>query len=77
MLESPFYDDSYDGLYKLITESDYKPLREDAEPNLNYMVSIMLNKDPTKRPNIHDICTLPWMNKQIMEMCKKFDFTVP
>ena len=69
-LKLPFNGKDIAQLYENITKDDYELLPDIYSDELKYIVKILLNKDPDKRPNTKDLLGIKIIEKKQNELLK-------
>jgi serine/threonine protein kinase len=69
----PFFTKEVQDLYLLITKSEYTPL-QGSSPELEDLISKILEKNPSKRITSEQILEHPWMNKSEITQKTKGNF---
>ena len=68
----PWYDAtlSTQEFFKLVFTTDYPPLPKKTDPRLQYLVSIMLIKDPARRATLKEILEIDFMYELVTNLIK-------
>lgn len=64
-LRKPFDEKDKHLLFEAILHKDYRPISEDIDSNIKMLISIMLNKDPERRPNVWELAKFPVISNYI------------
>jgi serine/threonine protein kinase/AmiR/NasT family two-component response regulator len=67
----PFDEKDKHILFEAILHKDYPPLPDDVDPNIKLLVSMMLNKDPDKRPNVWELAKFPAISNYILNFVEE------
>lgn len=70
-LKKPFDAEKMQQLFEKIIKESYQPLPEDTHSNLKMLISALLNKDYSKRPNIFEFSRIPCVNKSIRKFVEE------
>ncbi|KAL4490020.1 hypothetical protein ABPG73_021064 [Tetrahymena malaccensis] len=65
MLRRPFDCENINTLFTMIRSQDPPPLHDNCSTDIRMLITLMLNKDPQKRPFIWDLVNIPIINKNI------------
>ncbi|KAL4505506.1 hypothetical protein ABPG72_002568 [Tetrahymena utriculariae] len=65
MLRRPFDCENINTLFTMIRSQDPPPLHDNCSTDIRMLITLMLNKDPLKRPFIWDLVNIPIINKNI------------
>jgi serine/threonine protein kinase len=72
-LRKPFDSDSINGVFEKIKKAPLEPLPQSTDANLKMLVTLLLNKDHNKRPNIFEISKIPCIRKQIIKFVEEYN----
>lgn len=70
-LKKPFDAEKMQQLFEKIIKESYQPLPEDTHSNLKMLISALLNKDYSKRPNIFEFSRIPCVNKSMRKFVEE------
>ena len=65
LLRKPFDADSIQGVFDKIIKAPVDLSGVDIETDIRMLIMATLDKDPTRRPNIWDLASMPWINDRI------------
>lgn len=69
--KKPFDADKINDLFEKIQKEPYPPIPEDTHTNLKMLVSLLLHKEYSKRPNIFELSKIPCVNKAIRKFVEE------
>ena len=72
----PWYKEkiNYEEYLKLVINTKKTPTTENIDEKLNYLIKIMLKRDPERRANLKEIITLDFIYEKIDNLLKKFNW---
>ena len=72
----PWYKEkiNYEEYLKLVINTKKTPITENIDEKLNYLIKIMLKRDPERRANLKEIITLDFIYEKIDNLLKKFNW---
>lgn len=69
--KKPFDADKINELFERIKNDPYPPVPEDTHSNLKMLVSLLLHKEYSKRPNIFELSKIPCVHKAIRKFVEE------
>lgn len=73
MFRRPFQDKTREGVYTKIKSNNPDPIPEDYNKDLKLILSLLLQKDPSKRPKSIELAKMPCILEAINSFSEEYD----
>jgi serine/threonine protein kinase len=70
--KKPFDSENISGVFDQIINKEFDPLPPNVDPSMRMLINALLNKDPSKRPDVWEFSKIPAIYNKINEFVAKY-----